>query len=341
MRAAFCPSAGEIVLRDVADPTPSAGEAVVRVRACGICGSDLHWYGGAGGPPSVCPGHEIVGEVAAVAGGGALREGDRVAVEPLRPCRGCERCRRGDYHLCGRLRILGLHDDGGLAQSVKAPVASLYKLPDGLPMAEAVLTEPLAVSVHAARLGGIDRNTERVLVLGAGAIGLLSIVAARALGAREVLVSARHPHQARAALELGADAVFATDEDGRAALSSSAAERDIAVVIETVGGEAPTLQQGVFAAAPGGTVVVLGLYTFNPPYPALVALAKEIRVVGSMVYNRGEAGSDFERTIEILEQERDKLAPLVTHRFGLERADDAFRTAADKTTGAVKVVIEP
>ncbi len=341
MRAAFCPSAGEIVVREVDDLVPVEGEAVVRVAACGICGSDLHWYGGAGGPPSVCPGHEIVGEVGAVAAGGPLREGDRVAVEPLRPCRRCERCRRGDYHLCSRLRIIGVSDDGGLAEAVRVPVESLYVLPRGLPTAAAVLTEPLAVAVHAARLGGVGADTSRVLVLGAGAIGLLSVVAARAMGASEVAVTARYPHQAEAALRLGATSVFATDKEGRAALAESARERDIDVVIETVGGDAPTLQQGVFAVAPGGTVVVLGLYNQDPPYPSLVALAKEVRTVGSMVYNRTGGVSDFERTLAILAAEHELLAPLVTHRFELDEVDRAFQTAADKTTGAVKVVIEP
>ncbi len=341
MRAAFCPKAGEIVVREVPQLAPRRGEAVVRVSACGICGSDLHWFGGAGQPPSVCPGHEMVGEVSAVFGGGEIREGDRVAVEPLRPCRECDRCRRGDYHVCSKLSILGVSEDGGLAQEVRVPVESLYALPPGLPTATAVLTEPLAVAVHAARLGRINSDTGRVLVLGAGAIGLLCVTASRALGAAEVLVSARHPHQAQEATRLGAAKVFSTDEDGRSALARSARKRDIEVVIETVGGDAPTLQQGVYAVAPGGTVVVLGVFTHDPPYPALMALVKEARIVASMVYNRGDQGSDFERTLEILESEQHALAGLVSHRFALGEVEHAFRTAADKTTGAVKVVIEP
>lgn len=339
MRAAFCERAGEIVVREVDDPLPRAGEAVVRVTACGICGSDLHWYGGAGGPPTVCPGHEIVGVVSAVAGASSLREGDRVAVEPLRPCRHCDRCRRGDYHLCARLSILGVHEDGGLADAVRVPVGSLYRLPDDLDTEDALLTEPLAVAVHAARLGGI-RAGSRVLILGAGSIGLLSIVAARALGAADVLITARYPQQAEQARRLGATEVFSTEREGRHALRAAAAT-DIDVVLETVGGTAPTLGQAVQAIGPGGTVVVLGLYDTDPPYPALTALIKEARIVGSIVYNRSEGASDFERTIEILRREAAALRPLVTHSFALDDVDRAFRTAADKATGAIKVAIRP
>jgi L-iditol 2-dehydrogenase len=340
VRAAFCDRAGEIAIREVADLTPRSGEAVVRVVACGICGSDLHWYGGAGTPPSVCPGHEIVGVVTAVAGSAAVREGDRVAVEPLRPCRRCERCRRGDYNLCAQLSILGVHEDGGLADAVRVPVESLYPLPAALETLDAVLTEPLAVAVHGARLGGVGAGS-RVLVLGAGAIGLLGVVAARWLGAVEILVTARYPQQAEQARRLGASTVFATDAEGRAGLREAAAARDIDVVLETVGGSAPTLRQAVQAVGPGGTAVVLGLYDEDPPYPALTALIKEVRIVGSIVYNRSAGASDFETALEILRNEATSLRQLVTHRFALHDADRAFRTAADKTTGAIKIAICP
>ncbi len=340
MRAAFCERAGEIAIREVADLTPRAGEAIVRVAACGICGSDLHWFGGAGTPPAVCPGHEIVGEVVALAGGGVAREGDAVAVEPLRSCRSCARCRRGDYHLCDQLRILGVHEDGGLAEAVRVPIEALYLIPAGLSLSDAVLTEPLAVTVHAARLGGVVAGS-RVVILGAGAIGLLAIVACRRLGAAEVLVSARHAHQRDQALRLGATAVFPTDRDGRGALRTAAAVHDVDVVLETVGGSAPTLRQAIHLVGPGGTVVVLGLFDVDPPYPALAALVKEARVVGSIVYNRTAAGSDFEIALEFLRDEAATLRALVTHRFSLSDAQAAFRTAADKSTGAIKVAICP
>src|SRR5690606_1325385 len=127
------------------------------------------------------------------------------------------------------------------------------------------------------------------------------------LGAAEVLVSARHDHQRQQALRLGAAAVFSADRDGRAALRAAAEASDVDVVLETVGGSAPTLRQAVQVIGPRGTVVILGLFDNDPPYPALAAMLKEVRVVGSMVYNRPQSGSDFGLALEIL---RDEAASL-------------------------------
>lgn len=340
MRAAFCEQPGEMVVREVDAPEIRQGDALVRVAACGICGSDLHWYGGGVPVPRVCPGHEIVGEVIAVRGGSRAREGDRVAVEPLRPCGSCARCRRDQYHLCAELQILGIQEDGGLADIVRVPCSGLFPLPRQLDFASGVLVEPLAVSVHAARLAEIGEG-DRVLVLGSGSIGLLSIAAARHRGAREIVATARYAHQAAAATMLGATTVFGTDREGRHGLRDLALGGDIDVVIETVGGTARTLEQAVQVVAPGGRIVVLGVFEKAPLFPALMLLFKEIRVIGSMVYNRVEGISDFDVAIDILENAAGSLQGLVTHRFALDDCDRAFGTAADKRTGAVKVVIEP
>ncbi len=329
-----------IELREVPEPIPGPEDAVVRVLACGICGSDLHWFSGGAPPPSVCPGHEMVGQVASAPRTSAVREGDRVAVEPLRPCLNCAECRRGEYNVCPRLHILGVHEDGGLADLVRVPAGALYKLPDGLALSDAVLTEPLAVAVHALRLAPLQPD-QRVLVLGSGSIGLLTIVAALHLGAGEVWATARHPHQAALARRLGACRVFDTEREGRRALRDAASKNAVHVVAETVGGAASTLRQGVNAVAPGGTVLLLGLFDGDPPFPAIGVLIKEVRVVGSIVYNRRAGESDFERSIAILHSDSARLRELITHRFDLSEIQNAFETASDKTTGAVKVVLEP
>ncbi len=341
MRGLFCTAARQLEVREIDAPAPAPGEAVVRVRACGICGSDLHWFGGASPPPQVCPGHECVGEIAAVgAAVSALREGDRVAVEPLRPCGVCERCGRGAYHLCSRLEILGISRNGGLADFVAVPAERLYALPADLPMRSAALSEPLAVCVHAVRLAPVALG-DRVLVLGAGTIGLLSIVAARAAGAAEVWATARHPHQAAAALALGASRVFAGEREAAHELPALAQERPVDVVIETVGGAADTLRAAVRCARPGGVVVVLGVFLVDPAFDALSLMMKEVRVVGSIVYNRSAGKADFAVAIELLAARQAALAPLVTHAFSLDAALAAFTTAADKSSGAIKVVVEP
>jgi len=340
VRGAFCPAAGQLEVREWEAPRPAPGEVVVRVRACGICGSDLHWFTG-GGPPRVCPGHEFVGEVATLgAGVSGFRPGDRVAGEPLRSCGICDRCGRGDYHLCAHLEILGMHRQGGMAEEVTVQVEHLYRLPADLPMRTAGLTEALAVCVHAARLAPIGLG-DRVLVLGSGSIGLLAIAAARAAGAAEVWATARHPHQAAAARALGAARVFAGAADAERELAALAREHAVDVVVETVGGSADTLTTAVHCARPGGVVVVLGVFLSRPALDALSLMMKEVRLIGSIVYNRNAGKADFAVAVDLLAARQSELAPLITHCFALDAVQEAFTTAAAKSSGAIKVIVEP
>jgi 2-desacetyl-2-hydroxyethyl bacteriochlorophyllide A dehydrogenase len=341
MRAARATGPRQIELRTRTRPEPAAGDVVVRVRACGICGSDLHVYSGAFPTPPFCPGHEISGEVAAVgAGGGPLRAGDRVAVEPLLRCQRCWACAVGDYQLCRELRILGTMADGGFADFVRVPAYAVFPLPAGLPFEVGALTEPLAVCVHAMRLADV-RAGDRVAVLGAGTIGILSVLAARAAGAADVLVTARHPHQAAAARRLGAAEVFGADPAGVGRLMASAEERPVDVVVETVGGEAETLLDAMRIVRKGGRIGVLGIFTTTVRLDPLLLVLKEPRIVGSLTYGRAGARADFDVALDILRREAAAVATLVTHRFPLEEIAPAFATAADKTTGAVKVTLMP
>jgi 2-desacetyl-2-hydroxyethyl bacteriochlorophyllide A dehydrogenase len=340
MRAAHVPGPGRIAVVEVPRPDPAPGEVLVRVRACGVCGSDLHWWHGQMPAPPACPGHEIAGEVAGVgAGVTSLREGDRVALEGIVACGACARCAGGDYHLCRRVRILGMQLAGGFADYLALPARHCFRVPDGIEAPTAALSEPLAVAVHAVRLARLEIG-QRVLVLGAGTIGLAAVVAARAGGAGEILVTARRPQQRAAALALGADRVL--DDHDAAALRTAARAAPVDVVIETVGGTADTLETGVAACAPGGTVVVLGVFTTPPPLPALALVGREIRLVGSFVYNRPGARADFEIVQDILARQGAALAgALCTHRVPLDRIADAFATAADKASGAIKVTVVP
>ncbi|MEO8601425.1 MAG: alcohol dehydrogenase catalytic domain-containing protein [bacterium] len=339
MRAAFCSAARRIDVRAVAVPQARSDEVVVRVRACGICGSDLHWFTGHGRPPRVCPGHEIAGEVVGL--GDAVttwREGDRVAIEPMAVCGVCRYCRADMPQLCVRLRIFGMHLNGGLAERIAVPASALFALPDGMDWAVAALAEPLAVAVHALRLAAIDAG-QRVLVLGSGSVGLLGVLAARAAGAAEVWITARYPHQAQQARELGATRVFATTAEADAERRGLAGEHAVDAVIETVGGSADTIADALHCVRPAGTVVVLGVFTGSPPLPATTLLVKEARLVGSMMYDRRTVPVDFAAAIALLADHTERIAPLVTHRFGLDDVQRAFETAADKSSGAIKVCV--
>ena len=322
----------------MAQPVPGADEAIVKVRNCGICGSDLHWYQGGFPPPAVCPGHEISGEVVEV--GAAVQRvqpGDRVAVEPLVVCGECHACRTGELQLCRKLRILGTMADGGFADYVRAPADALFRLPAEVDWELGAMTEPLAVCVHAVRLADV-RLGDRVLVLGAGTIGLLSVVAARAAGAGEVLVTARHPHQYAAAMQLGARP-FAATADGNAELREYARANPIDAVVETVGGSADTLNDAVHLVRAGGTVSVLGMFMAPISLNGLLLMMKEVRIVGSLTYSRAGHRADFDVALDLLVSQRDRLRPLITQRYPLDRIGDAFAVAADKKSGAIKVTI--
>jgi 2-desacetyl-2-hydroxyethyl bacteriochlorophyllide A dehydrogenase len=339
MQAAFARGPGMLVVEEVERPEPGPGDVVVAVRTCGICGSDLHWYHDQMMIPSVCPGHEIAGDVAMVGAGVAgLREGDRIALEGIASCGECRYCRAGSYHHCPMIGIVGMTIPGGYAQYVKMPARHCFAVGD-LDYARAALAEPLGVAVHGVRISGL-RIGERVLVLGAGTIGLMAIVAARAGGAGEILATARRPQQQAAALALGADRVF--DDRDDAALVEAASESPVDLVIESVGGTANTLDTAVTACRPGGTVCLLGVYTGSVAFPAIFTVVKELTIRGSMVYSRAGARADFDVVVDLLRRQGARIGEaLLTHRYPLGAIDDAFRTAADKTSGSIKVTILP
>jgi 2-desacetyl-2-hydroxyethyl bacteriochlorophyllide A dehydrogenase len=337
MRAAFARSPGTLAVEDMERPAPGPGDVVVKVDACGICGSDLHWYHGEMMMPVSCPGHEIAGTVAMVGSGvGALREGDRVAVEGIASCGQCRYCLAGAYPYCPQIGMIGMTIPGGFAEYLKIPARHCFAVGD-MDAATAALAEPLGVAVHGVRIAGLQIG-QRVLVLGAGTIGLMAVVAARAGGAGEILVTARRPQQRAAALALGADRVLSdTDDEG---IFAAAGESPIDLVIESVGGNANTLDTAAFACRPGGVVCLLGVYTGSVQFPAIVTVAKELTIKGSLVYNRVGARADFDVVVDLLKRQgRDLAATMITHRYPLERIGEAFATAADKTSGSIKVTI--
>jgi L-iditol 2-dehydrogenase len=334
MRAAFITGKETIEVRETEVPSPGAGEVLVRVRACGICGSDLHFYHGMfPASPKISPGHEFAGEVVEVGEGVAgFEAGQRVVVEPIRRCEDCDYCRVGRYHLCPKHMLLGTFAPGGLTEYVSVPTYTLYALPEELDFEAGALVEPLAVAVHGIHLVNLGRG-ERVLVLGSGTIGLFSIIAAKAAGAGDVLASYRHEHQGEAALAVGASRVVREDE------VSGLEKEGIDVVIETIGGSAPTVAQALGVVRPGGRVSVLGLFPGAVQLGGLALILKEVTVVGGITYCRPGAQSDFDVALGILQTDPERGRAVITHRFSLEAAGEAFATAADKGTKSLKVQV--
>jgi L-iditol 2-dehydrogenase len=339
MRAAYCTGPGRFEIRELQQPVPAPGEAIIRVRSCGICGSDLHFFQGALPPPAVCPGHEISGEVVDVGDGAGVRRGDRVAVEPLVVCRECSYCRSGDYQLCGRYRLLGMMLDGGFAEYLRMPSYALFPLPVNVDFEVGALTEPLSVAVHAVRLASV-RPGARVAVLGGGTIGLLSVAAAQAAGAAEVWITARHPQQRSAAESLGATRVF-MGADASGELSDLARQHPVDVVIETVGGTADTINEALLLVRPGGWIAALGLFTAMQPLNAVLLVVKEVRIVGAQTYGRSGARADFDVALQLLSAEPERFRRLITHRFALSEITQGFEAAAAKRSGSIKVAVRP
>lgn len=332
---------GRLALETRPRPEPAPGEVRLRVRACGLCGSDLHLLGAGLLPEGRVPGHEMAGVVDALGDGvEGWREGDAVAVEPFRTCGRCVVCRSGRGPLCRTGKLLGVHAEGGLADYAVAPAARLFPAPAGLAPETAALAEPLAVAVHGLRRGGLARG-QRVLVLGAGAVGLLTLFAARALGAGEVWATARHPHQAERARALGADRLLGEADASREALEALGREAPVDLVAETVGGRADTLELAAAAVRPGGAVAVLGLFLGRVALDALPLLLKEVTLAWSYCYRHGEENADFDDALRILAAQPEAARSLVTHALPLEEAERAFSVAADKAAGALKVSVLP
>ena len=316
-----------------AEPGPlREGWVRLRVEACGICGSDLHfWHGHLRRPLGTSPGHELAGTV--LDGPAGLAD-VRYAVSPNLACGACEFCQTGRSNLCGKGGPgLGLGRDGGLAEVVDAPVACLAPVPDGVDAVTASLTEPLAVTVRGVGLGGVQPDT-KVLVLGAGAIGLCAALVARDRAA-EVVITARYPHQRAAAERIG---VPVLGEDDAVAWGK---EHRPDVVIESVGGVADTLGDAIRVVRRGGRIVLLGTFSERKALDLQRLMMKEVALLGSFCYGGGDREPEFATAARLTGRWRQELGALTTHQFALEEVATAFGTAGDKTSGAIKVTLVP
>jgi threonine dehydrogenase-like Zn-dependent dehydrogenase len=341
MRAACIRGRESVEVARVPRPAPAPGEVRVAIEACGICGSDVHLYRAGFFPPGTIPGHEAAGRIDALGDGVAnVALGARVAVEPMRGCGRCAECARGLYSICRDAKLHGVHLPGGLAEALVVPADRVHAVPDRLAPALAALAEPMAVVVHSLRRGGLAPG-QRVLVLGAGSIGLLTIVAARRLGAGEVWITARHPHQAELARALGATRVLGERDADVVALDRIGREAPIDLVVETVGAGAETLRAAGAAVRPAGTIAVVGVFLAAPPLDPMVLMMKEATLAFSYCYGRSVDRIDFAEAVSLLDADRDAIGPLVTHQLPLDRVADAFAMASDRRAGAIKVSLRP
>lgn len=348
MRAFIIHGKHEARLEEVADPAPRPGEALVRVRVCGVCGSDLHAYEGTQ-PffryPEV-PGHEVVGEIVEVnprpegpvrLPGRPLSEGlgvgERVALDPAMPCGECFPCTHGRYNCCENMRVLGVHAPGALAEFFVAPLECLHRVPDVLSDDLAVLGEPLSIGVQASNRGRIGAD-ESVLVIGAGTIGLCVMLVARGRGARVAMTDLSAARREKA-LQMGAEAALDPRAEGfRERLAEFARASGPAVVVEAVGTPA-TAAQALDLVVASGRVVLLGLISDPVTIPGNIMVKKELDFLGSRLH-----GGTLPEALRLVAEGTVDVAPLITHRFSLADAQGALRLMAEAPDEVLKALVD-
>lgn len=343
MKALLLTDAKRLELVDFPEPQLGAEEVLVRVAACGVCGSDVHGYDGSTGrriPPLVM-GHEAAGVIAEV---GAAVEGfavgERVTFDSTLYCGECDYCQAGMINLCDNRQVLGVscgdyRRHGAFAEFVAVPQRIVYKLPDALPMEHAALIEAVSVAVHAVRRSGAGQG-DTAVVVGAGMIGLLVIQALRAYGAERVVAVDIDEERLRVAQQLGAGVVLQPErEDPVATIRELTDGRGAAASFEVVGATAP-LQTAVECVAKGGTVTLVGNVSPRVEVPLQSIVTRELTLYGSCA-SQGE----YPECIELMAAGKIDVAPLLSARAPLEEGPRWFERLYAREPGLMKVVLEP
>lgn len=329
----------DVRLSEVSDPKPAPGEALIHVKACGICGSDVHGYLGITGrriPPMVM-GHEFSGEVAEVGNGVVgFKPGDRVAAYPIIFCGNCEPCRQGDVHLCLNKKALGvLSCNGAMAEYVSIPSKLLFKLSDSVPYEVGSMMEPLAVSYRGVNRAA-DVTGKNVLVVGSGTIGLLATAILRFRNPKRIFVSDTNDIRLDVARKMGADVVINPSRDDLGDIirrSTNGVGADVA--IEAVGAT-PTVEQAMTGLRMGGTAVWIGNSAKMIELNMQQIVTRELRVVGSFLYSFQE----FQEVVDMLNQDKLKVEPMISLRAPMmEKGVELFAKLAKSPGSLIKVIL--
>jgi len=326
-------------------PSPGPEEVLLRMDSVGICGSDVHyWTHGAIGDfvvkaPMIL-GHEAAGVVAKVGSNVQdLKVGDRVAIEPGVPCRMCSYCKSGVYNLCIDMKFCAtppIH--GNLSRYYVHAADFCYKLPPNMSLEEGALMEPLAVGVHACRRAGVSLG-KRVLICGAGPIGLVNLLTAQAMGASEVVITDITDNRLEVAKSMGATHTYKVERGKTAEEMAGDIENLLGgnkpdVTIECSGVES-SIRFGIFSTKSGGCLVLVGLGKPEVNIPIVNAAVREVDIRGIFRY-----ANCYPTAIAMVASGKVDVKPLITHRFKLEETIQAFEAAKTGAGGAIKVMIK-
>jgi L-gulonate 5-dehydrogenase len=335
MKAWFLLGPRALELREVPNPAPGPGEALVRVRAVGICGSDAEAYTGKHPLPNYprLPGHEFAGEVAAVGRGySGPPVGTRVAVDPAVSCGSCYPCRQGRHNCCEQVSIAGVHRPGALAEYTACRAEQLFPIPDEMALETAAMVETLSIGAQATSRAEVGAG-DLVVVLGAGPIGLCCLMMAKLRGAR-VLVSEPLAWRRELAGELGAGAVV---DPGRESVEEAVREFTAGTgtnVVFDATGEVEGAESAFSLVGAAGRVVILTLTEEPIRVRPWQLVRQELTVLGSRL-----SLADFGELVALAASGKAPIDRLVTHRYGLAEVEKAFRAAAERAAGVVKAVV--
>jgi L-iditol 2-dehydrogenase len=329
--------------KDVPQPQVADHDVLVRIKAVGICGSDLHGSTGKTGRriPPIIMGHEAAGTLAAVGKSvQGLAVGDRVTFDSTVFCNQCAMCRQGRVNLCADRMILGVsipafRRDGCMAEYVAMPWWMIFKLPDAVSFEDAALVEPAAVSMHAARVTPIDVN-DTVAVIGAGPIGLFAIQAAKVCGAGRVVAIDVRQERLALARQLGADVTIdPSKSDVQGELRKAVGRADVDAVLEAVG--IPSTMALAFQIVKlGGQITCIGNVTKEIPLPLQEVIMREITVRGSFAI-----AGEYRACLDLMAQGRIQTKPLISRIMPLSEGQQAFDMLHKADPSLMKIVLHP
>ena len=325
------------------DPVMGNNDVLVRVKACGICGSDVHGYTGKTGRriPPIIMGHEASGVIEGTGGGiGALHPGDRVSFDSTVYCNRCGPCRSGIYNRCEQRQVLGVSVEqfkrhGAYAELVAVPEWIVSKLPDPISFVQAALAEPASIGLHAAtRYVSSDQDT--VVIIGAGPIGLFILQAVRLRGVNHTIVSDINPFRLGIAKQLGADEVVnPAEEDLPAAVLKATHQRGADAVFEAVG-YAETLQTAAAVTKVGGQVIAVGLLDRRVELDMQAFISRELTLTGSYA-----SAGEYREALDYLATGRIAVDPLISEVLPLEQGPQAFERLLKGEEDLLKIILEP
>lgn len=335
MRAILCEKPGALALVERPTPQPGPGEVLVRMRRVGVCGTDFHIFQGKH-PFLQYPrviGHELSGEIAAAGEGSALRAGQPVSILPYLACGRCVACRKGRTNCCQTIQVLGVHRDGGLAEFLTVPEA--YALPaDGITLDQAAMIEFLSIGAHGVRRSGLTGD-DRVLVAGAGPIGMAAMIFAKLRGAQVTAIDLRDDRLALCRDRLGVDATVNAREDVPARLSAMTGGDFFDVVFDATSNLA-SMQQGLGYVAHGGTYVLLSIVQDPIAFPDPEFHKRETTLLAS----RNATREDFLDVMAAMRAGRIPTDALNTHKAPLAALPEALPLWLRPESGVVKALVE-